>query len=60
MKTLKGLLKSRVFWFNTVTGTLEIVNLLNGSVIPAGAASTIIVVGNIALRFLTNKALADK
>ena len=60
MKTLKGLLKSKTFWFNAVTGTLEIVNLLNGNVIPAGAASTIIAIGNIALRFLTNKALADK
>ena len=60
MKTFQGLLKSKTFWFNAVTGALEIVNLFNGSVIPAATATVIISVGNIALRFLTSKPLAEK
>ena len=60
MKKLNGLLKSKVFWFNAITGTLEIVNLLNGSLIPHEAAAAIVAIGNIALRFVTDKGLDQK
>jgi hypothetical protein len=58
--TIKGALKSKTVWFNVVTGTLEIVNVLNGSVIPSAVAGTVITVGNIVLRFLTTKPLDQK
>jgi hypothetical protein len=60
MKKVNGLLKSKVFWFNLVTGGLAIVNALNGSLIPTGAAAAIVTIGNIALRFLTDKPLDQK
>ena len=59
MDSVKGLLKSRVFWFNVVTGGLELVNAFS-AVVPPGTAMTVNVVGNIALRFLTTEPLADK
>lgn len=59
MKHLKGLLKSKVFWFNAVTGTLEIVNVFN-TVIPHEVSAAIITIGNIALRFLTDRPLNEK
>ena len=59
MKKLKGLLKSKVFWFNAITGTLEIVNVCN-AFIPHEIAAAIIAVGNVALRFVTNKPLDQK
>lgn len=57
--TLKGLLKSKVFWFNTITGALELTNALAG-VVPPGTALLVNAVGNIALRFLTSKPLNEK
>lgn len=59
MKKLKGLLKSKVFWFNTITGTIEIVNICN-AFIPHEVAAAIIAFGNIALRFVTDKPLSEK
>ena len=58
MDNVKGLLKSRVFWFNTITGALELTNALTG--VPPGASMAINVVGNIALRFLTTEPLSAK
>ena len=60
MKTLKGLLKSKTFWINAIGGGLEIVNALNGNVIPPATAATILMVLNIANRFLTTKPLNEK
>jgi hypothetical protein len=60
MKTLKGLLKSKTFWFNVVSGALTVVNGAQGEIIPTETAVKIIAVGNIILRFLTNKALNKK
>lgn len=57
--TLKGLLKSKVFWFNVITGGLELTNALV-TVVPPGTALLINAVGNIALRFLTSKPLNEK
>ena len=59
MDNVKGLLKSRVFWFNTITGALEVTNALVG-IVPPGTAMAINVVGNIALRFLTSEPLSAK
>ena len=59
MDNVKGLLKSRVFWFNTITGALEVTNALVG-IVPPGTAMAINVVGNIALRFLTTEPLSAK
>lgn len=59
MRTLKGLLKSKVFWFNTITGTLELANTFAG-VLPPGTAMTVNVLGNIVLRFLTTESLSAK
>lgn len=59
MNSVKGLLKSKVFWFNVITGVLELVSVFGG-VLPPGTATSINVVGNIALRFVTNKPLSAK
>jgi len=59
MKNIKGLLKSKVFWFNALTGIVEVAGLLTG-VVPPGTVTTIVVLGNIGLRFLTNKPLNQK
>jgi hypothetical protein len=59
-KTFIGLLKSKTFWINAVGGGLEIVNALNGNLIPTEAAVSILMVLNIANRFLTSKPLNEK
>ena len=59
MDSVKGLLLSRVFWFNVVTGILELINTFSG-LLPPGTAMALNVVGNIALRFLTKEPLAAK
>lgn len=59
MDNVKGLLRSRVFWFNTITGALEVTNALVG-IVPPGTAMAINVVGNIVLRFLTTEPLSAK
>jgi len=59
MDKVKGLLFSKVFWFNTITGGLELVNTFGGF-LPPGSAMVINVLGNIALRFVTNSPLEDK
>jgi len=59
MDTLKGLLKSKVFYFNLLTGMMELTSILTG-VLPAGTLTAINVLGNIGLRFLTNTSLEIK
>lgn len=59
-KTIKGMLKSKTFWFNLVTGGLIIVNELNGKLIPTDKAAMIITFGNIVLRMITSKPLSEK
>lgn len=58
--TLRGLLKSKTFWFNVTVGIIEIVDVLNGKVIPLEISGAVIAVGNIFLRFLTKKPLSEK
>ena len=57
--TLKGLLKSKTFWFNAATAGLELTGALS-SYIPPGTATTVVALINIGLRFVTNQSLADK
>ena len=59
MESIKGLLKSKTFYFNVITGLLEITNLFAG-VIPPGSLVMVNAVGNIALRFVTTKPLSEK
>lgn len=58
-KNLKGLLKSKVFWWNAITSVMEVAGLLTG-IVPPGTSLVINAVGNIALRFLTTKPLGEK
>jgi hypothetical protein len=59
MKQIKGLLKSKVFWFNLITIALEITNAL-ATMLPSATFLLINAVGNIILRFLTEKPLSEK
>jgi hypothetical protein len=59
LKTLRGALRSRVVWFNVITGSMEVANALS-PVVPPGTVTAVNVAGNIALRFLTSQPLADK
>jgi hypothetical protein len=60
MKSLQGLLKSKTFWFNLVSGIVMFLSETNGKVVSTEIATSIIVAGNIVLRFLTNKPLNEK
>lgn len=59
MDSIKGLLKSKVFYFNLITGALELVNAF-GAFLPPGTAMAINVIGNVLLRFFTDKPLSEK
>lgn len=59
IQTLRGLLKSKTFWFNTLTVIVDGAGLLTG-VIPPGTLTTIVAVANIGLRTITNTSLKDK
>lgn len=56
---LKGLLKSKVFWLNTLTIVVEGASLLTG-VLPPGALTSIVAVANIGLRVITKQSLSEK
>jgi hypothetical protein len=49
--------KSKTVWFNVVSGAIVICNELAGKVIPTEVATSVVVVGNVVLRFLTHDAL---
>jgi hypothetical protein len=57
--TIKGLFKSRVFYFNVVTIGLEVANAFSAT-LPPGALTLVNAIGNIALRMITSEPLADK
>lgn len=59
LKTTLGLLKSKTFWFNAATITLELTSLLTGIIAP-GTGTLINALGNIVLRVITKQALMDK
>lgn len=60
MKALKGLMKSKTFWANVLMAAAEVVNELQGGLIPSQYAVEIIAAVNIGLRFLTTKPLSEK
>ncbi len=58
--TIGKLLKSKTFWFNAITGTLTIIDQLNGKIIPTDISATIVMIGNVILRLITTKPIAEK
>lgn len=60
MKAVLGLLKSKVFWANVITGALTILDEATIKCLSAENKALIIAVLNVFLRFVTNKPLADK
>lgn len=59
MEKLKGLLKSRTFWFNMASAGLELTGVLSAFV-PPGTATVAVNIINIGLRVVTKTALEDK
>ena len=59
MTNLRGLLKSKTFYWNVVTIALEVLNVFGG-VLPPGTVTMVNALGNIVLRVLTVQSLADK
>lgn len=59
MDKLKGLLKSRTFWFNIATAGLELTGVL-GALVPPGTATIAVNIINIGLRVVTKTALEEK
>ena len=57
--TIKGLLKSKTFWFNFLTVVVDGAGLFTG-IVPAGTLTTVVAIANIGLRTITNTSLADK
>lgn len=60
IKIVKGLLKSKTFYFNLISGILAFVNEATGKIIDEQTAIIIITIGNIILRMITNKPLTEK
>ncbi len=59
LQKIKGLLKSKVFWFNTLTIITDGAGLLTG-VVPPGTLTTVVSLANIGLRVITNTGLENK
>lgn len=65
-KVVKGATKSKTVWFNVITGMLIAAEPALHLLQPVLGASTygivsfVLIVGNVALRTITNKALGDK
>lgn len=59
MDKIKGLMRSRVFWFNSLTLIVEGSGLLVG-IVPPGTIATAVALANIGLRMITNTSLEDK
>lgn len=57
---LRGLLKSKTFWWNTATIAIESGALLGVLGVPPGTITAISALGNIVLRTLTTQSLEDK
>lgn len=53
-KMTKSLFKSKTFWFNLITGLLAVSDVLP---IPVEYQALIVALGNVVLRFLTDKAV---
>lgn len=59
MDSIKGALKSKTVWFNIITGAIELTNAF-APFLPPGTAMAVNVVGNVLLRFVTDKPLSEK
>jgi hypothetical protein len=65
-QAIKGAVKSKTMWFNTLTGMLLAAEPALHLLQPVLGASTygivsfVLIVGNVALRTITNKALGEK
>lgn len=57
---IRGLLKSRTFWWNTATLAIESGALLGLLGVPPGTITAISALGNIVLRTLTSQSIEDK
>lgn len=55
-----GTLKSKTFWVNVIGGALQIVNKLQGEIIPVETAIVIQVCLNVVVRWITGEPLEDK
>ena len=60
MKKMMKIFKSKMFWFNFITGTITVVDAFTGKVIPTELSATIVMVGNVILRLITTKPIAEK
>lgn len=61
LKKLKGLLKSKVFYFNSISGVLILAQQLSGAnILSAKDLVVILAVGNFLLRFFTKLPLDQK
>jgi hypothetical protein len=60
MKKIIGLLKTKTVWVNVLGGALQIVNIMNGQIIPAEYAVVIQGVLNIVIRAITTKPVEAK
>jgi hypothetical protein len=56
---LKGLLRSKVFWLNTLTLVVEGASLMTG-IIPPGILTSVVAIANIGLRVITKQSLSEK
>lgn len=56
---LRGAVKSKTVWINTLTLVVEYASLLSG-VVPPGTLTVIVALANIAVRALTVESLASK
>lgn len=59
MNKLKGLLKTRTFWFNVASAGLELTGVL-GAFVPPGTATVAVNLINIGLRLVTKTAVEDR
>lgn len=59
MRKLKGLLKSKTFWFNLFSVAAGIPAVLGGVVSPE-VLTSVAAVGNIGIRLITSQPLEDK
>lgn len=60
LQKVKGLLKSRTFWWNAATLAVESGALLGVLGIPPGTITAISALGNIVLRTMTSQSLSEK
>ena len=60
MKTFWGVLKSKTVWFNVLLYSVDVFGQFDFIKNDPDFAVLVATLGNIALRFVTNKALRDK